>query len=83
MAPSVEEDPRYGVALLRIALKMRSDPAADLGVIVRQTVHAMDLDQQSFRRYLTKNMDTLKDTVGGAESPELAFAYENRKGEKP
>lgn len=50
-----EVDPRFQRAILKIALELRKTNAPSYDSVVDETIRAMKLEAESFRRYLGQN----------------------------
>lgn len=53
------EDPMFGVALLKIAMQLRRNPAAGAEAVVDGVIAAMGFPPETFRRYVEKNLGLL------------------------
>jgi len=56
----VAQSPMYGVALLKIAMELKREPAAGLDDILRGVLERMRLDEPDFRRFLERNGGLLR-----------------------
>jgi len=54
-AAEVDVDPAFRRAILKIALELRKPGARTYDAVVEETIRAMRLDPQEFRRYLGEN----------------------------
>jgi hypothetical protein len=54
-ASPVEENPLYGVAMLKVAFELKRHPQADLDTVLRQVLQRMNLPEEPFRRFLAHN----------------------------
>jgi hypothetical protein len=57
------EDPMFGVALLKIAMQLKKDPAAGAEAVIAGVVAAMGFPEDAFRRYVQKNLGLLVTTA--------------------
>lgn len=57
------EDPMFGVALLKIAMQLKKNPAAGAGAIVEGVASAMGFPPETFRTYVEKNLGLLVTTA--------------------
>ena len=57
---AVAQSPMYGVALLKIAMELKREPAAGLDDILRGVLERMRLDEPDFRRFLEQNGGLLR-----------------------
>jgi len=48
-------DPAFGRAILKIALELRKPGARSYDAVVEETIRAMRIDPEAFRRYLGEN----------------------------
>ena len=64
-------DPAFHRAILKIALELRRPSARSYDAVVDETIRAMRLDRQAFRRYLGEN---------GARNMSLLLATARRLG---
>lgn len=62
-AAATPHDPMYAVALLKIALELKRDPAAGVEATVERIVSAMGFPADSFRRYVEGNLALLTTTA--------------------
>lgn len=53
----------YAVAMLKVAMELKRDKNAGFEQIFENTLAAMQVDRQSFRAYLERNLTMLKTTV--------------------
>jgi hypothetical protein len=57
---AVEENPLYGVAMLRIAVEVKKHGTRELDGIIRQVLTKMRLSEEDFRGYLSANGGLLR-----------------------
>lgn len=66
-------DPRFGIALLRVALGMKRTPGATLELVLARVSREMHLDEDTFRRFLARNTGLLR-ALGSARPSTLRRA---------
>jgi len=57
---AVVQSPMYGVALLKIAMELKKEPAAGLDEILSGVLARMRLDEPDFRKFLERNGGLLR-----------------------
>ena len=60
-AEVAEENPLYGVAMLKIAMELKKPDAAALEDIISGVLGRMRLSEEAFRRYLEQNGGLLRE----------------------
>lgn len=66
---SPSADPLFAVAMLRIALDLKKNPALELEQAVSQVSARMKLDELAFRRYLEANLGLLRTSTQRQAQP--------------
>ncbi|MFH1811834.1 MAG: hypothetical protein ABIJ09_24060 [Pseudomonadota bacterium] len=60
VAPApVPDDDLYAVAMLKVAMELKRGQARGFEEIFEDTLKALDIDREHFKRYLSRHMDQL------------------------
>lgn len=62
VAPAPDDD-LYAVAMLKVAMELKRGQARGFDDIFEETLSALAIDREHFRRYLSKHMDQLVQTA--------------------
>ena len=62
VAPAPDDD-LYAVAMLKVAMELKRGQARGFEDIFEETLSALSIDREHFRRYLAKHMDQLVQTA--------------------
>lgn len=64
-------DPKLAVALLRVAVGLKTQPDAGLDQLIRKATAALGIDPRHFRRYLADHMALLAQTAPEADTAQV------------
>lgn len=67
--PPSGEAPLFGVAMLKIALQLKREPARPLDALIREVLTRMKLDETAFRAFLDTNGGLLKLVARAHDNP--------------